>query len=97
MMERTLVSFDWALKRLLRDHNVTNVTYNSFTSRINWFLVSGKSIEWIDKWIEGYIEGFSEGRVEGVYAIVKKMKDKGKSYKEIAELTDLSEEDIKKL
>ena len=46
---------------------------------------------------EGLEEGRAEGRAEGTLAVARKMKAKGKSLEEIAELTDLPVEDIMEL
>jgi len=46
---------------------------------------------------EGKIEGKLEGKIEGKIEIVTKMKSKGLSSKEIAELTGLSEDEIMRL
>ena len=48
----------------------------------------------------GYDKGLEEGLKKGtqkVFEIVKKLFQKGKSIEEIIELTDLTEEDIKKI
>ena len=46
---------------------------------------------------EGREEGRAEGREEGILAIARKMKQKGKTVEEIAELTDLTIEEIERL
>lgn len=46
---------------------------------------------------EGREEGRAEGREEGILAVARKMKQKGKSVEEIAELTDLTIEEIERL
>ena len=46
---------------------------------------------------EGRAEGRVEGRVEGILSIARKMKQRGKSISEIAEMTDLSPDEIEKL
>ena len=46
---------------------------------------------------EGRAEGHAEGRAEGIQAIALKMKQRGKSTEEIAELTDLTKEEIERL
>ena len=46
---------------------------------------------------EGKLEGIAEGKAEANKAIVMKMKEKGYSNNEIAELTGLSLEEISKL
>ena len=42
-------------------------------------------------------KGRAEGRVEGILSIARKMKQRGKSISEIAEMTDLSLDEIEKL
>ena len=42
-------------------------------------------------------KGRAEGRVEGILSIARKMKQRGKSISEIAEMTDLSPDEIEKL
>ena len=42
-------------------------------------------------------KGRAEGRVEGILSIARKMKHRGKSISEIAEMTDLSPDEIEKL
>lgn len=46
---------------------------------------------------EGRAKGRAEGRAEGILDIARKMKAKGKSVEEIAEMTDLSLEEIARL
>lgn len=46
---------------------------------------------------EGRARGLAEGRAEGILAVARKMKLKGKSVEEIAELTDLPKEEIEQL
>ena len=46
---------------------------------------------------EGLAEGRAEGRAEGILAVARKMKLKGRAVEEIAELTDLSKEEIERL
>ena len=46
---------------------------------------------------KGRAEGRAEGRVEGILSIARKMKQRGKSISEIAEMTDLSPDEIEKL
>ena len=46
---------------------------------------------------EGWAEGRAEGRDERTLEIARRMKDKGKSVEEIAEMTDLSPEEIRLL
>ncbi len=46
---------------------------------------------------EGLEKGRTEGRAEGIFAIARKMKEKGKAIEEIAEMTDLSIADIEAL
>lgn len=46
---------------------------------------------------KGRAEGRVEGRVEGILSIARKMKQRGKSISEIAEMTDLSPDEIEKL
>jgi predicted transposase/invertase (TIGR01784 family) len=46
---------------------------------------------------EGRVEGRVEGRAEGILSIARKMKQKGKPVSEIAEMTDLSPDEIEKL
>ncbi len=47
--------------------------------------------------LKGRAEGRAEGRVEGILSIARKMKQRGKSISEIAEMTDLSPDEIEKL
>ena len=42
-------------------------------------------------------KGRAEGRAEGILSIARKMKQRGKSISEIAEMTDLSLDEIEKL
>jgi len=46
---------------------------------------------------EGRAEVRAEGRAEGILSIARKMKQRGKSISEIAEMTDLSPDEIEKL
>ena len=46
---------------------------------------------------QGELKGRAEGRAEGILSIARKMKQKGKSVHEIAEMTDLSPEEIDQL
>ena len=46
---------------------------------------------------EGRAEARAEGRAEGILSIARKMKQRGKSISEIAEMTDLSLDEIEKL
>ena len=47
--------------------------------------------------LKGRAEGLAEGRAEGILSIARKMKQKGKPVSEIAEMTDLSPDEIEKL
>ena len=47
--------------------------------------------------LKGRAEGRAEGRTEGILSIARKMKQKGKPVSEIAEMTDLSPDEIEKL
>jgi len=70
-----------------------------------WDLETAIAVERRDAWMEGRTEGWmegqtkgrTEGRMEGQIAIAKKMKAKGKSMNEIAEMTDLTIDDILRL
>jgi len=74
-----------------------------------WDLEKAIAFERRDAWMEGRTEGRTEGRMEGwtegrmegwtkgQMAIARKMKDKGKSVGEIAEMTDLTVDDILRL
>ena len=46
---------------------------------------------------QGELKGRAEGRAEGILSIARKMKQRGKSISEIAEMTDLSPDEIEKL
>jgi predicted transposase/invertase (TIGR01784 family) len=46
---------------------------------------------------QGELKGRAEGRAEGILSIARKMKQKGKPVSEIAEMTDLSPDEIEKL
>ena len=46
---------------------------------------------------QGELKGRAEGRAEGILSIARKMKQKGKPVSEIAEMTDLSPEEIDQL
>ena len=46
---------------------------------------------------QGELKGRAEGRAEGILSIARKMKQKGKLVSEIAEMTDLSPDEIEKL
>ena len=45
----------------------------------------------------GRAEGLEAGRAEGILSIARKMKARGKSIEEIAEMTDLTVEEIEAL
>jgi predicted transposase/invertase (TIGR01784 family) len=46
---------------------------------------------------QGELKGRAEGRAEGILSIARKMKQRGKPISEIAEMTDLSPDEIEKL
>ena len=46
---------------------------------------------------QGELKGRAEGRAEGILSIARKMKQKGKPVSEIAEMKDLSPDEIEKL
>ncbi len=46
---------------------------------------------------QGELKGRAEGRAEGILSIARKMKQRGKPVSEIAEMTDLSPDEIEKL
>ena len=76
------IKYDHALKRY-RD------TYNAMTGAEMNGRAEGRA--------EGLAEGRAEGRAEGILEIARKMKAKGKTVEEIADLTDLSAEEIGEL
>jgi predicted transposase/invertase (TIGR01784 family) len=77
----------------LREHasEVTNMLY------AEWDMDKALSVERVEGREEGRVEGRAEGIVEGRADIVRKMKSKQMTPKEIADLTGFTIEEIRKL
>lgn len=131
MKERTYISFDWALKRLLRDKANFDVLEGFLTTILGREVTIKKLLEGegnkdrddakynrddqvaydrylMDRailrntmttardegWNEGRAEGRAEGRKEGMKDVARRMKQKGFSDSDIAQMTGLSVEEL---
>ena len=131
MKERTYISFDWALKRLLRDKANFDVLEGFLTTILGREVTIKKLLEGegnkdrddakynrddqvaydrylMDRailrntmttardegWNEGRAEGRAEGRKEGMKDVACRMKQKGFSDNDIAQMTGLSVEEL---
>lgn len=127
MKERTYISFDWALKRLLRDKANFDVLEGFLTTILGREVTIKKLLEGegnkdrddakynrddqvaYDRYLmdrailrntmttardEGWNEGRAEGRKEGMKDVARRMKQKGFSDSDIAQMTGLSVEEL---
>lgn len=127
MKERTYISFDWALKRLLRDKANFDVLEGFLTTILGREVTIKKLLEGegnkdrddakynrddqvaYDRYLmdrailrntmttardEGWNEGRAEGRKEGMKDVACRMKQKGFSDSDIAQMTGLSVEEL---
>lgn len=131
MKERTYISFDWALKRLLLDKANFDVLEGFLTTILGREVTIKKLLEGegnkdrddakynrddqvaydrylMDRailrntmttardegWNEGRAEGRAEGRKEGMKDVARRMKQKGFSDSDIAQMTGLSVEEL---
>ena len=97
---RTFISFDWAMKRLLRNKANFVVLEGFLTTLLGTEIKIDKIIESEgnqDRQMEGRAEGLEEGRRSEKVATAKKMKDMNMDPQSISSITGLTIDEIIKL
>ena len=102
LMERPKALQERVFKKLFRQAEIAQydeVERRQYASSLKeyWDYTSTLDTAYMKGERKGREEGRAEGRAEGILDIARKMKSKGMSVEEIAEMTDLSTEEIRRL